>query len=86
MSVNLCEISMHYWSILFTISGGLGLKNFDSCFMGEEMAYACSGISTALGANSLGVRDILYSRRIGLCLYTVAYYVKLHIRCFKLNT
>jgi acyl-CoA dehydrogenase len=36
--------------------GGLGLKSFDGCVITEELSYGCSGIGTAIEANSLGVR------------------------------
>lgn len=35
--------------------GGLGLDNFTTCLIAEEMAYGCTGIMTALEASSLGV-------------------------------
>ena len=37
------------------ITGGLGLGTFDSCLVTEEIAYGCTGIQTAIEANSLGV-------------------------------
>lgn len=33
----------------------MGLGILDSCIMAEELAYACTGIQTAIEANSLGV-------------------------------
>uniref|UniRef100_A0A3B3H587 Acyl-CoA dehydrogenase/oxidase N-terminal domain-containing protein n=1 Tax=Oryzias latipes TaxID=8090 RepID=A0A3B3H587_ORYLA len=36
--------------------GGMGLSIFDSCLITEELAYACTGMQTAMEANSLGVR------------------------------
>lgn len=35
--------------------GGLGLGTFDSCLISEELAYGCTGVQTAIEANSLGV-------------------------------
>lgn len=35
--------------------GGLGLDNFTTCLIAEELAYGCTGIMTALEASSLGV-------------------------------
>lgn len=39
--------------------GGLGLSMFEECLVTEELAWGCSGISTALGVNSLGMLPIL---------------------------
>lgn len=36
-------------------SGGMGLSIFDSCLITEELAYGCTGVQTAIEANSLGV-------------------------------
>lgn len=43
--------------------GGLGLDNFTTCLIAEELAYGCTGIMTAMEASSLGVsiKDFLYS-------------------------
>ena len=35
--------------------GGLGLGCTEGCMINEAVAYGCSGIGTALEANSLGV-------------------------------
>ena len=35
--------------------GGLGWGSFDGCLITEELAFGCTGISTALEANTLGV-------------------------------
>ena len=35
--------------------GGMGLSIFDSCLITEELAYGCTGVQTAIEANSLGV-------------------------------
>ncbi|PIK34304.1 putative medium-chain specific acyl-CoA dehydrogenase, mitochondrial, partial [Apostichopus japonicus] len=37
--------------------GGLGLGILDACIVTEEMAYGCTGIQTAIEANSLGTDD-----------------------------
>ena len=39
----------------FDTIGGLGLGSFDNCLITEELAYGCTGVQTALEANSLGV-------------------------------
>jgi acyl-CoA dehydrogenase len=39
--------------------GGLGLSMFEECLVNEELAWGCSGISTAIGVNSLGMLPIL---------------------------
>lgn len=39
--------------------GGLGLTLFEECLVNEELAWGCSGISTALTVNSLGMLPIL---------------------------
>ena len=36
--------------------GGMGLGTFEGCIITEEIAYACTGIQTAMEANNLGVR------------------------------
>ena len=36
--------------------GGLGLGILDECIIGEELAYGCTGITTAIAANGLAVR------------------------------
>ena len=38
------------------MTGGLGLGLVDECIIGEELAYGCTGILTAIAANSLAVR------------------------------
>lgn len=40
--------------------GGLGLGTFDACFITEELAYGCTGVQTAIEANSLGVSYISF--------------------------
>ncbi len=39
--------------------GGLGLSVFDECLVGEELSWGCSGISTAIAVNALGILPIL---------------------------
>lgn len=39
----------------FDTIGGLGLGTFDACLITEELAYGCTGVQTAIEANSLGV-------------------------------
>ncbi|KAF4794956.1 Medium-chain specific acyl-CoA dehydrogenase, mitochondrial [Turdus rufiventris] len=34
--------------------GGLGLGTFEACLITEELAYGCTGVQTAIEANSLG--------------------------------
>ena len=39
--------------------GGLGLGCTEGCMINEEIAYGCSGIGTALEANSLGSMPVI---------------------------
>ncbi|XP_004699382.2 medium-chain specific acyl-CoA dehydrogenase, mitochondrial [Echinops telfairi] len=39
--------------------GGLGLGTFDACLITEELAYGCTGIQTAIEANSLGQMPVI---------------------------
>ena len=39
--------------------GSLGLSMFEECLVSEELAWGCSGISTAIGVNSLGMLPII---------------------------
>ncbi|XP_043941720.1 medium-chain specific acyl-CoA dehydrogenase, mitochondrial isoform X1 [Protopterus annectens] len=39
--------------------GGLGLKIFDTCLITEEIAYGCTGLQTAIEANSLGQMPVI---------------------------
>lgn len=39
--------------------GGMGLSLFEECLISEELAWGCSGISTAIGVNGLGIAPIL---------------------------
>ena len=40
-------------------NGGLGLGIFDTCLVTEELAYGCTGIQTAIEANSLGQMPVI---------------------------
>ncbi|XP_014672350.1 PREDICTED: medium-chain specific acyl-CoA dehydrogenase, mitochondrial-like [Priapulus caudatus] len=39
--------------------GGLGLGTFDGCMITEELAYGCSGVQTAIEANTLGQMPVI---------------------------
>lgn len=39
--------------------GGLGLHTIDGCIIGEELAYGCSGIGTAIEANTLAQMPVI---------------------------
>lgn len=39
--------------------GGLGLSSFDACLITEELAYGCTGVQTAIEANSLGQMPVI---------------------------
>jgi len=39
--------------------GGLGLGILDTCVITEELAYGCTGIQTAMEANSLGMAPVI---------------------------
>uniref|UniRef100_A0A669BBS0 Medium-chain specific acyl-CoA dehydrogenase, mitochondrial n=1 Tax=Oreochromis niloticus TaxID=8128 RepID=A0A669BBS0_ORENI len=39
--------------------GGMGLSIFDSCLITEELAYGCTGMQTAMEANSLGQMPVI---------------------------
>ncbi|MCP5097445.1 MAG: acyl-CoA dehydrogenase [Chloroflexi bacterium] len=39
--------------------GGLGLTLLEECVVAEELAYACTGMSTAMGVNGLAILPIL---------------------------
>lgn len=45
---------MKYFNFTFNV-GGLGLGSFEACLITEELAYGCTGVQTAIEANSLGV-------------------------------
>lgn len=76
------EIIKKAWSLgLVNISipaayGGAGLSVMDEVIIGEELSYGCTGISTALAANSLAVRSSpvahLLSCVLGLILVLTA--------------
>lgn len=54
-SIFLQKFHMFMPSVLCLFSGGLGLGILDACIVTEELAYGCTGIQTAIEANSLGV-------------------------------
>ncbi|KAI3374703.1 hypothetical protein L3Q82_021274 [Scortum barcoo] len=39
--------------------GGMGLASFDNCIITEELAYGCTGVQTAIEANSLGQMPVI---------------------------
>lgn len=39
--------------------GGLGLGTFEGCIITEELAYACTGVQTAIEANNLGQMPVI---------------------------
>ncbi|NXU99336.1 ACADM protein, partial [Cettia cetti] len=39
--------------------GGLGLGTFEACLITEELAYGCTGVQTAIEANSLGQMPVI---------------------------
>ncbi|XP_030044896.1 medium-chain specific acyl-CoA dehydrogenase, mitochondrial-like [Microcaecilia unicolor] len=39
--------------------GGIGLGIFDTCLITEEIAYGCTGVQTAIEANSLGQMPVI---------------------------
>ncbi|XP_035764295.1 medium-chain specific acyl-CoA dehydrogenase, mitochondrial [Neolamprologus brichardi] len=39
--------------------GGMGLSSFDTCLITEELAYGCTGMQTAIEANSLGQMPVI---------------------------
>ena len=39
--------------------GGLGLGSLDGCIIGEELAYGCTGMATAIEANGLATAPLL---------------------------
>uniref|UniRef100_A0A3Q0SG06 Medium-chain specific acyl-CoA dehydrogenase, mitochondrial n=1 Tax=Amphilophus citrinellus TaxID=61819 RepID=A0A3Q0SG06_AMPCI len=43
----------------FLYSGGMGLSSFDTCLITEELAYGCTGVQTAIEANSLGQMPVI---------------------------
>uniref|UniRef100_A0A3Q2EBZ6 Acyl-CoA dehydrogenase medium chain n=1 Tax=Cyprinodon variegatus TaxID=28743 RepID=A0A3Q2EBZ6_CYPVA len=42
-----------------TFKCGMGLSIFDACLITEELAYACTGMQTAMEANSLGQMPVI---------------------------
>ena len=58
----LCWANMYILGNIFSknltyliFSGGLGLGSTESCLITEEIAYACTGIQTAMEGNGLAV-------------------------------
>uniref|UniRef100_A0A7N5JQJ4 Medium-chain specific acyl-CoA dehydrogenase, mitochondrial n=1 Tax=Ailuropoda melanoleuca TaxID=9646 RepID=A0A7N5JQJ4_AILME len=47
------------FNLNFILDGGLGLGTFDACLITEELAYGCTGVQTAIEANSLGQMPLL---------------------------
>lgn len=41
--------------LLYMLTGGLDLGSTESCLITEEIAYACTGIQTAMEGNGLAV-------------------------------
>jgi acyl-CoA dehydrogenase len=39
--------------------GGMGLSLFEECMVAEELAWGCSGMSTAMGVNGLAILPVL---------------------------
>ncbi|XP_026170343.1 medium-chain specific acyl-CoA dehydrogenase, mitochondrial [Mastacembelus armatus] len=39
--------------------GGMALSNFDTCLITEELSYGCTGVGTAMEANSLGQMPVI---------------------------
>ncbi|XP_046734521.1 probable medium-chain specific acyl-CoA dehydrogenase, mitochondrial isoform X3 [Diprion similis] len=39
--------------------GGIGMNTFDSCMIGEELAYGCSGIASGIGSTKLGQMPVI---------------------------
>ena len=54
MLISLCK--------LFPPPGGPGLGIFDACLIGEEIAYACSGVMTAIEGSTLAVSKAVKQR------------------------
>ncbi|NXO74174.1 ACADM protein, partial [Phainopepla nitens] len=46
-------------SPLLSPTGGLGLGTFEACLITEELAYGCTGVQTAIEANSLGQMPVI---------------------------
>lgn len=65
----LCCERRHESTLIF-ILGGTGLSLFDGCLAAEELAYACSGVGTAIVANELAVSYIFMNMIKTLNLYS----------------
>ena len=69
------------------LSGGLGLNMLDETLVGEELAYGCTGISTAIGTNMLAVSDILYMiTSVDLCFTCMYIHGELNMHMIKVET
>ncbi|MCH8889590.1 MAG: acyl-CoA dehydrogenase family protein [Myxococcales bacterium] len=59
------EIIQKAWELGFSSTaiptdyGGLGLSSLDTCFVTEEIAWACAGIGTSIMCNDLGLMPII---------------------------
>ncbi|ETW02251.1 hypothetical protein H310_05803 [Aphanomyces invadans] len=47
--------------------GGLGLGSLDGCIIGEELAYGCTGMMTAIEANHLALAPVLVAGNDAQC-------------------
>ncbi|KAM4640761.1 medium-chain specific acyl-CoA dehydrogenase, mitochondrial isoform 1-T1 [Discoglossus pictus] len=60
-----CSLSLliHVFVLFFSLKtfflGGLNLGIFDTCLITEEIAYGCTGVQTAIEANSLGQMPVI---------------------------
>uniref|UniRef100_A0A8C2WLX2 Medium-chain specific acyl-CoA dehydrogenase, mitochondrial n=1 Tax=Cyclopterus lumpus TaxID=8103 RepID=A0A8C2WLX2_CYCLU len=57
-----CSLSFFSWLTLclsLMFSGGMGLSIFNNCLVTEELAYGCTGVQTAIEANSLGQMPVI---------------------------
>ena len=60
ISSNIYTVHTHTHTHTCTHTGGLGLGVLDECIIGEELAYGCTGILTAIVANALAVSNNLH--------------------------
>jgi len=49
------------------IAGGVEMGVFEGCLIGEELAYGCSGIQTAIESTSLGVSTAMFIHSCWYC-------------------
>ena len=68
--------------------GGMGLSIFDACMITEELAYGCTGVQTAIEANSLGVSTICSRSSVSPIAYACVFVhiIWLDIDCITLIT